>query len=272
MMAEFESTKFFSFSLFADDLAKIGERLYSGDRTSGNRILVNTINPHSFYVADRDPLFKTALENCDVLLPDGIGVVMANNLMNKRKISKIAGMDIFMYLLRVINHSSSISNKRIFFLGSSDETLERIKSNIERDYDDLEIAFFAPPFKLEFSKDDTDQMILNVNIFDPLVLFVGMTAPKQEKWAFQNLGRINATAICCIGAVFDFYSGKIQRPGKVWQFLGLEWLKRFSGEPKRLWRRNLISSPYFLYKVVSKCLLQLYGQKKWVESGSNKPS
>lgn len=216
----------------------------------GERMQINTINPHSFYVADKDPIFKKALEGCQVLLPDGIGVVVASNLINKHKVVRIAGMDIFQCLLKFLDHSEPSSNKRIFFLGSTSDTLNLIRTNIERDFPSITAAFYSPPFRTEFSSRETEEMIAEINRFEPVVLFVGMTAPKQEKWSFQNFHQLNAISVCSIGAVFDFYAGKIERPGKAWQRLGLEWLRRFSKEPRRLWERNLISAPYFIYKVM----------------------
>jgi N-acetylglucosaminyldiphosphoundecaprenol N-acetyl-beta-D-mannosaminyltransferase len=105
-------------------------------------------------------------------------------------------------------------------------------------------------------------MIQKINFFQPYVLFIGMTAPRQEKWAYTNYPSINAKIICSIGAVFDFYSGRIERPGAVWQRLGLEWLGRFSKEPRRLWRRYLISLPYFIACVLAESLRKIAKRKK----------
>ena len=90
----------------------------------------------------------------------------------------------------------------------------------------------------------------SINSFQPDVLFVGMTAPKQEKWVYQFKNQLNVKVIASVGAVFDFYAGMIKRPGKFWISLGLEWLPRFFREPKRLWRRNLISTPSFICIVI----------------------
>ena len=93
-------------------------------------------------------------------------------------------------------------------------------------------------------------MINAVNEFNPDVLFVGMTAPKQEKWVYENRHLINAPVICSIGAVFDFYAGTVKRPGKFWISIGLEWLPRLLREPRRLWRRTFISTPLFIWFVL----------------------
>ena len=95
-------------------------------------------------------------------------------------------------------------------------------------------------------------MVRAVNAFQPDVLFIGMTAPKQEKWAHEHKHLLQAKIICSIGAVFDFYAGTVQRPAKIWIDLGLEWFVRLLHEPKRMWRRYLYYGPVFAYSVVRK--------------------
>ena len=92
-------------------------------------------------------------------------------------------------------------------------------------------------------------MCNHINSFKPDVLFVGMTAPKQEKWVYQYQNMLNVNNICSIGAVFDFYAGNIKRSSRFWISIGLEWLPRFLKEPKRLFYRNFVSTPKFILDV-----------------------
>lgn len=234
----------FAYRIFSEDLKKFDLTNHKG------KLLISTLNPHSFYVAEHDPLFKEALLNSTILLPDGIGIVIANWLLNFSRIPKIAGIDVFEYLLTELDASSIPSHKRVYFLGSTDSNLLVIKQKIVKDFPSLTVGIYSPLFKPEFSKTELDAMINAVNDFAPHVLFVGMTAPRQEKWAYQNFSSLNTSIVCSIGAVFDFYSGRIKRPSIIWQQLGLEWLGRFLREPFRLWRRTLISMPYFMGRVL----------------------
>jgi N-acetylglucosaminyldiphosphoundecaprenol N-acetyl-beta-D-mannosaminyltransferase len=118
------------------------------------------------------------------------------------------------------------------------------------EYPDLKVNTYSPPYKNEFSREETMAMIGAVNDFAPDVLFVGMTAPKQEKWVHENRHLIKAPIICSIGAVFDFYAGTVKRPGKFWISIGLEWFPRLLREPRRLWRRTFVSTPVFLWYVI----------------------
>lgn len=234
----------FRYDVFAEDL-----EVYFENLPRERPLLVSTINPHSFYVAEHDQLFKTALRKSHVLLPDGVGVVFAIWLINGKKINRISGMDIFLYLLRKLDAEKNPQMKRVFFLGSTDDTLSLIHEKIRQEYPTLSIGSYSPPFKPTFNEAEVNFMVEKINVFNPHVLFVGMTAPKQEKWAYANLGHLKAELVCSIGAVFDFYSENLKRPGKIWQTLGLEWFRRLIGEPKRLWKRSLISLPYFLTRV-----------------------
>jgi N-acetylglucosaminyldiphosphoundecaprenol N-acetyl-beta-D-mannosaminyltransferase len=207
-----------------------------------NQTIINTINPHSYCVAKTDPAFQQALHASDVLLPDGIGIVFAAKLLARRRIRKIAGSDVHNYLLQKANKEEF----KIFYLGASQDTLQKIQNRLLKEHPKCITEFYSPPYKTVFSKDESEQMIEAVNAFAPDILFVGMTAPKQEKWVHTHKDQIDARIICSIGAVFDFYAGTVKRSHPIWIKLGLEWLPRLLKEPKRLWRRNLVSTPQFL--------------------------
>jgi len=210
--------------------------------------VINTINPHSYCMAKNDKLFKTALKKSDILLPDGIGIVWAERVLNGQNIKKIAGYEMFMFLMQYLNKTSG----RCFFLGASKETLQKIEDKIEIDFPNVKVNSFSPPYKAKFSEKESLLMCQQVNSVKPDILFVGMTAPKQEKWVYNNIEKLEVNTVCSIGAVFDFYAGNVKRSGQFWISIGLEWLPRFLKEPKRLARRNLVSTPLFILEVLNK--------------------
>lgn len=222
--------------------------LYKGllEEIESSKKLINTINAFSFNTFKKDPLFRQAIEGSDLLLPDGISVVMALRLLNGEKIKKIAGYDLFKYEMERVN---SIGGK-CFFLGSSVDTLALIYEKAKSDYPNLNIYSYSPPFKTNFTDEDSNQMIKAINDVNPDVLFVGMTAPKQEKWAHKHFQQLNALHVCCIGAVFDFYAGTVKRAPEWMIFAGFEWLYRLLNEPKRLWRRYLIGNSLFIFLIL----------------------
>lgn len=197
-------------------------------------------------MAEKDPKFKQALQQSDVLLPDGIGIVAAVRWQTHRGIRKISGSTMHAHLLGRLNQHGG----RCFYLGSSVPTLEKLRQHLTAEYPAIEAGFYSPPFKETFSKEDNEAMVKAINTFRPEVLFIGMTAPKQENWVAEHKSKLNVPIICAIGAVFDFYAGTVKRPGKIWIKFGLEWLGRFVGEPKRLWKRYLYYGPVFLFLLI----------------------
>lgn len=209
------------------------------------QIVINTINPHSYCVAKKDKEFSNALHKSDYLLPDGIGIVLAAKWLKGKKIQKIAGNDVFLHLMNQLNESKG----SCFFLGAAPNTLDKIKEKAAKEFPKVKVHSYSPPYKQQFSAEDNDKMCTEVNTIKPDVLFVGMTAPKQEKWVFNHKEQLDAKIICSIGAVFDFYAGTVKRPSNFWINLKLEWFIRFMKEPKRLFKRNFVSTPTFLWDV-----------------------
>jgi N-acetylglucosaminyldiphosphoundecaprenol N-acetyl-beta-D-mannosaminyltransferase len=205
-------------------------------------------NPHSLVVAARDHLFRDALHNADMLIPDGAGIVIAARILNKPIHERVAGFELFKGLS---DHVSQNGGARYFFLGSSMQVLDLIVTRLQREYPYITVCgIYSPPFTDVFSDSDNARMIEAINQAAPDVLWVGMTAPKQEKWIYQNRDTLKVPFIAAIGAVFDFYAGTRKRSSPFWQRLGLEWLPRLLREPGRLWERNLKSTPIFLWWVI----------------------
>ena len=228
---------------------KLGFNIYRDSLNSidfSKKNIINTINPHSYCISVQDEIFADALKMSDILLPDGIGIVWAEKLINGSKIKKIAGYDLFIFLMKKLNNE----NGSVFFLGASQITLNKIKTKCEKEFPNVKFDSYSPPFKDKFSGEDSNLMCIEVNKHKPDVLFVGMTAPKQEKWVYEFHTLLNAKTICSIGAVFDFYAGNIKRSSPFWISIGLEWLPRLAKEPKRLFKRNFISTPKFIVQVL----------------------
>lgn len=206
------------------------------------------LNPHSYVVALGDIEFSMALNEADWLVPDGAGIVLASRVLGGVIRQRITGSDIFYALNERMNE---IGNFSVFFLGATEECLADIQLRMARDYPNIRFAgCYSPPFKPEYSDAEIEAMISVVNRSGADVLWVGMTAPKQEKWLHRYSDRLNVKFAAAIGAVFDFYTGRVQRSHPVFQKLGLEWLPRLIQEPRRLWRRNFVSTPIFILKLL----------------------
>src|SRR5690606_4098123 len=142
------------------------------DWRSDEKIIINTINPHSYCVAEKDKAFKKALQESDYLLPDGVGIVMAAKVLKGKTIEKIAGYDVYMHLMQQLNKKGGTC----FFLGAAPQTLEKIRERAARDFPHAKVHAYSPPYKSVFSGEESQQMWEAVNAVQPDVLFVGMTA------------------------------------------------------------------------------------------------
>jgi N-acetylglucosaminyldiphosphoundecaprenol N-acetyl-beta-D-mannosaminyltransferase len=211
-----------------------------------SKLLISTINAYSFNVAQNDVAFAEALINSDILLPDGVSIVLAMRFLKGVILKKIAGADLFYFEMNRLNEKGGTC----FFMGSNEQTLKRIYENALNEFPNVKVYSYSPPYKSEFSTSDNQKIISAINSCKPDVLFIGMTAPKQEKWAYKNIEFLNVGHVCCIGAVFDFYSGRIKRAPERMIRLGLEWFFRLYKEPRRLWRRYLIGNFKFIKLVI----------------------
>ena len=283
------------------------------------KLLINTINAHSYNTARKDELFAEALTNGDVLIPDGVSIVKACRWIKAKSLPKerIAGWDLFEFEMNKleecgmrnvecgvsgeecgINNSSldnsqsasadnscsgkrlyepsaklkiqnSCSGKRLYepsakfrerpltvmFMGSSQKVLDLVVKRAAEVYPHLKIVTYSPPYKPEFSEEDNKAIVEAINAADPDLLWIGMTAPKQEKWTYSHWNELDIHChVGTIGAVFDFFAGTVERAPIWWQRHGLEWLYRLLKEPKRMWRRYIIGNSLFLWNMLKeKC-------------------
>ena len=227
------------------------------------KLLINTINAHSYNTARKDSLFAEALTNGDVLLPDGVSIVKACKWIKAKSQPKerIAGWDLFAFEMEKLERESeelrtkSEESKIVMFMGSSQKVLDLIVKRAAEVYPHLKVVTYSPPYKPEFSDEDNKAIIDAIHAANPDLLWIGMTAPKQEKWTYSHWKELNIHChVGSIGAVFDFFAGTMKRAPMWWQENGLEWLYRLLKEPKRMWRRYIIGNTLFLWNMVKeKC-------------------
>lgn len=212
------------------------------------KLLINTINAHSYNTAQKDALFAEALLQGDVLIPDGASIVMACRWL-KAKVQpkeRIAGWDLFAFEMEKLNRKGGTC----FFMGSSEKVLGLIRERAKSMYPNIRIETYSPPYKPEFSAEENGEIVEAINRCNPDLLWIGMTAPKQEKWAYTHWKELEIHCHCgTIGAVFDFFAGTMERAPLWWQEHSLEWLYRLMKEPKRMWRRYIIGNTLFLWNL-----------------------
>lgn len=230
------------------------------------KLLINTINAYSYNNARRDELFEEALMEGDVLLPDGFSIVKACGFLHYTRTKpkqRIAGWDLFEYEMnrlhtmaqkkKFVPHESTPRRKRpvVMFMGSSPKVLSLIVKNAAKKFPALDVITYSPPYKTHFTVAENKSIVQAINYANPDLLWIGMTAPKQEKWTYAHWEQLDIHCHCgTIGAVFDFFAGTSKRAPERWQEMGFEWLYRLMKEPRRMWRRYIIGNAEFLSLVM----------------------
>lgn len=217
-----------------------------------NQTIFACANPHSLVSMKSDAEFRRALEEAEIVVVDGVGVALAGLVIRRRLGPRISGAEYHFGLCDLLNSLQGQGQRkfRVFYFGSSTSVLEKIAQKFADEFPNLELCgTLSPPFG-EWDPHYDTELIDVINDAEPDVLWVGMTAPKQEKWVNRNRNRLNASVIGSIGAVFDFYAGTHPRAPRILREFGLEWLYRLCREPRRLWRRTIVSAPLFFLEVI----------------------
>lgn len=226
------------FKVFSDDLSVIPVR-------EGRCRVINTISPNSYGLTTKDIVFKTALKTSDFLVLDGVYFAFASLLLQGKNIKANQGPDVFDHFMHRLNAQKG----RAFFLGSTNETLTKIKSRALNEFPGIDVHYYSPPFKPEFSTDDDNEMLQEINRVKPDILFVGMTCPKQEKWAIKHRSNIDAGLVICIGNVLDWFAGTQKSISPFWFKIRLGWFIRILYRPE-IFRRNIGNQMKFFWHVI----------------------
>jgi len=235
MNNQFNTVTVLGFKVFSDNLIKIpiyGEKC---------RVINCSISPNNYGLATKDAEFKKVLQKTDFPVLDGVYFALASIFLLGKNIKKNQGPDVFKHFITRLNETSG----RAFFLGSSEIVLQKIEERLNREYPNVSVAYFSPPFKKEFSAEDNNQMVATINEFAPNILFVGMTAPKQEKWSLQHRERLNCNLVISIGAVFDWYAGTQRAIHPFFFKIRMGWLVRILLRPE-IFKRDMGNKMIFL--------------------------
>lgn len=228
-----------------DALSRIAT--WSGARESR---YVCICNVHSVVTASRDVSFGRVVNEADMATPDGAPVAWMLRKLGFAEQARINGPDLmWRYCARAAE-----SGQSVFLYGGTPETLELLQQRLRMQFPGLRVAgAISPPFRALMPDEDA-AIVAQINASGAGVVFVSLGCPKQELWMAAHRGRINAVMIG-VGAAFDYHAGTIQRAPKWMQDCGLEWLHRLCSEPRRLWRRYLVTNTLFVLGAARQLLL-----------------
>lgn len=198
-------------------------------------------NVHVVVTAKQDTEFRWVVNEADMATPDGMPLAWVLRRFGFQQQERINGPDL---MWRLCGQAAE-KGLSVFFYGSTPETLERLSDNLKTAFPQLAIAgVHSPPFRL-LSDEEDREMINHINGSGAHIMFVGLGCPKQEFWMAAQRGKIRAVMIG-VGAAFDYHAGTVKRAPLWMQGSGFEWLFRLMSEPKRLWKRYLVTNSLFL--------------------------
>jgi N-acetylglucosaminyldiphosphoundecaprenol N-acetyl-beta-D-mannosaminyltransferase len=225
---------------------------------SGHKFYVCTVNAYQTVKASEDKMFLKVLNDAAIVIPDGMPLVWYSRLLKKPVSERISGYDFF------CNFSKIASKKKysyFFFGGKSDAVLEKIKHRLKKEFSNIKVTgSICPPIMDSFPDEYDDYVTSTINKCRPDILWVGVSAPKQEKWIYKNIGRLNIKMAFGIGAAFNFYANTVRRAPAWMQRVGLEWLYRIHKEPKRLFKKYMVNNTKFIILVFKDSLKRIFSR------------
>jgi N-acetylglucosaminyldiphosphoundecaprenol N-acetyl-beta-D-mannosaminyltransferase len=198
---------------------------------------------HTIMVCDEDPELREAVLNSSITVPDGQPLVWAMNALGGDLDDRVYGPEL---MARYCERAAETGARMYLYGGRNQGALVQLALNLRQRFPGVKIVGgYSPPFR-ELTEEEEDAIVAEMNGCKPDVIWVGVGAPKQEKWMAAMRDRLDAPVLVGVGAAFDFHAGlKRQAPDGL-QRLGLEWAFRLAQEPRRLWRRYLHYNPRFV--------------------------
>lgn len=208
-----------------------------------NSLCISATGAHGMVVSQKDASFSQMLNEFCINLPDGMPGVWVGRIKGAKKIARCYGPDFFKHVL------VETSNKQInhYFCGGKEGVADTLKNVCQTKFNNRKVvATFSPPFR---DMTEIELMNLSKDIEEKQtdILWIGISTPKQEKFAYRISKFCKVHFIITVGAAFDFHVGNVTQAPKLMQRIGLEWLFRLLIEPKRLWKRYIEIVPLFIY-------------------------
>ena len=205
---------------------------------------------HGIWEAYKNPQLREILNSADLFCPDGIAPVLISRLRGTPIPARVPGPDLLSRFAERANHCGY----RSYFYGDTEDTLRALTSRLQHPFTRHRVVgTMSPPFR-DLRPEEELASVNEINRTRPDVLWVGLGLPKQEWWIYRNLSRLRVPVVIGVGAAFRFASGKVKRAPVWMRNAGLEWLWRLAMEPAKLWRRDLIDGPKFIYHALAETL------------------
>ncbi|MBS4065234.1 MAG: WecB/TagA/CpsF family glycosyltransferase [Chitinophagaceae bacterium] len=216
---------------------------------------VSALAVHGLIESYRNPVLLEKVNKIDLVVPDGQPIRWALNFFHKAKLKdRVYGPQLTLDVLKYANEKKM----KLYLFGSSEETLRKFSSNINTWFPQIIICGVHTDRFRDATSAEDEADIQKINTSGANIVLVGRGCPRQEVWVSDHLGKVNA-AMMAVGAAFDFHAGVVKQAPQWMQRSGFEWLYRLIKEPRRLWKRYLITNSIFIFLVIRKLIFP-----KWV--------
>ena len=221
---------------------------------SGDRLMIGVVNAAKIVRMKTDAELAHDVNNSDLILADGMSVVLASKVLGKPLPERVTGIDLMTGILeRGMQHSY-----RVYCLGATEEVSCAVEREFLRLYPGVDIVGRRNGY---FNEGEESEIVDEIACLNPDILLVAITSPKKERFMARWSDKLNATVIHGVGGSFDVVAGKVKRAPEAWQKLGLEWLYRVRQEPGRLWKRYLVTNTLFGLMVLTSLVGRVFGRE-----------
>jgi N-acetylglucosaminyldiphosphoundecaprenol N-acetyl-beta-D-mannosaminyltransferase len=198
---------------------------------------------HTIMVCNEDPELREAVLNSSLTVPDGQPLVWAMNALGGNLTDRVYGPDL---MARYCERAAANGTRMYLYGGRNQGALVQLALNLRQSYPGVKIVGgYSPPFR-DLSEEEEDAIVAEINATKADVVWIGVGAPKQEKWMAAMRPRLDAAVLVGVGAAFDFHAGLVPQAPEWMQSAGLEWLYRMAQEPRRLAPRYVRYNPRFV--------------------------
>lgn len=214
---------------------------------------------HGVMESQHDETLRRIHNTAGMVTPDGMPLVWLSRLSGRSHVDRVYGPD----LMLAVCERSVDRGYRHYFYGGGEGVPELLAERLSQRFPGLQVAgTYSPPFRPLTAEED-EALVQRINTAGADIVWVGLSTPKQERWMYEHLGKLNAPVLVGVGAAFDFHAGLKKQAPRWMQRSGLEWSFRLLTEPRRLGRRYLVNNPAFVWRV----LLQKAGRSEHELSG-----
>ncbi len=210
---------------------------------------------HGIMEAQRDAELAGIYASSRITLPDGTPTVWVGRWQGHKGMQRVAGPD----LMREVFRRKEFASCTHFLYGGEEHVAEQLREQFTNQYPWARITgTYTPPFR-DLNAEEEESLIAQVRNLKPDIIWVGISTPKQERFMYRYLHRLDTTLMFGVGAAYDFHTGRIQDAPQWIKTIGMQWLHRLMQDPRRLWKRYLRNNPAFLWHIA----LQLSGLRQY---------